>query len=67
MTKEEAEKKLEELESRGLGFCPIIDHGCQRSCVCYVNGMVYPENGGYFVATPWCKHKLLEVHKKVVR
>jgi len=67
MTKQEAQRKLDEVTSEGLGFCPEINGGCQRACVCYVSGKVIDDgNNNYHIITPYCRHKFLDVRHKML-
>jgi hypothetical protein len=62
MTKEEAQKKLDEAISKGLGFCPAIRAVCYQACVCYQKGIIFNvDKDKYGIKTPWCTHQMLNI------
>lgn len=45
MTEEEAKAKLQGFQNDSLGFCPLIEEGCKKTCVFYAKPYV-KEIGG---------------------
>jgi len=56
--------ELDRVESKSLGFCPIIRDECNPRCVCFVDASVrryqrYGSSGTYHVTKAYCNNPML--------
>lgn len=57
-TKELAQQAADALNTKDPEFfCPLIDHTCQKECVCYCPALVMYRPGSqvnYYLSQPYC-------------
>ena len=59
-TEEEAQEKLELEHQKPLWFCPMINAGCNTSCLCFGKARIEMTAMGdqYFVYGPYCNNAM---------
>ena len=65
-TDKEAQEKLEMERQKPLWFCPLIDGGCNTSCLCFKGARMEPLSGGHYaVYGPYCDNAMFSEHRFV--
>ena len=59
-SKTRAKQAQEGLDSKSLGWCPVIKAKCTKFCVCYRESVVITLADVYEVTTPYCDHLFIK-------
>ena len=66
MTKEEAQKQVDENNKKGIqSFCPLIKGACRKDCISFIPSKLYRRDENFYAFDPYCNCNLFREQLEV--